>query len=95
MVLSGFLPRDMEVTVAEAEEEEAGRPPSLWEEREDSLFRLWAVEGCCRGYRSNGEGAEGLEGGGVVRTEEEEERGLSLSAAEDEEPIGGPLEDTV
>lgn len=44
---------------------------------------------------SKGEGAERLEGGGVVSTDEEEDRGLSLSPNKVEEPTGAPLEDTV
>lgn len=38
---------------------------------------------------------ERCEGGGVVSTEDEEDRGLSLSATKDEEPRGGALEDIV
>lgn len=74
--------------------EEAGGLPSLWE-CEGSLWWLCADGASERGYRSKGDGAEGLEGGGVVSTDEEEDRGLSLSATNDEEPRGGPLEDTV
>lgn len=39
-----------------------------------------------------GDGTERLLGGGVVSTEDEEDRGLSLSATKDE---GGPREDIV
>jgi len=39
-----------------------------------------------------GDGAERLEGGGVLSTEDEEDRGLSRSATKEE---GGPREDTV
>lgn len=38
---------------------------------------------------------ERCEGGGVVSTEDEEDRGLSLSATKDEEQRGGALEDIV
>lgn len=41
-----------------------------------------------------GDGAERFEGGGVLRTEDEDDRGLSLSATNDEEPRdGGARED--
>lgn len=82
------------MTVADAAEE-GGRLLSLWEESEGSLCKLCAVGANGRGYKSKGDGAEGLEGGGVVSTEDEEDRGLSLSVTKDEEPRGGPLEDTV
>lgn len=43
---------------------------------------------------SKGDEMERCEGGGVVSTEDEEDRGLSLSATKDEEPRGA-LEDAV
>lgn len=72
--------------------EEEGRLPSLWE-CEGSLWELCGVEATERGYRSKGDWAERLEGGGGVSTEDEEDRGLSLSATKEEDPRGGPLED--
>lgn len=81
------------MTEAEAAEDE-GRLLSLCE-CDESLWWLCAEEASERGKRSRGDGAERLEGGGVVSTEDEEDRGLSLSATKDEEPRGRPREDTV
>lgn len=81
------------MTVAEAPEE-AGGLFSLWV-CEGSLWWLCADGASVREYRSNGEGAEGLVGGGVVSTDDEEDRGLSLSPTKVEEPTEFPLEDTV
>lgn len=99
VVLSGFLPRVMAGMAAEAdtEEEEEDGWLSLWEEPwGGSPWWPWPM-GCCgpRGYRSKGEAAERLEGGGVVSTEDEEDLGLSWSDTKEEGPSGAPLEDII
>lgn len=81
VVRSGFL-TGIELT---EEEEEAGPLLSLWDRWEGSELRVCV----CLVNMSRGEAADGAFGGGVARTDDVDERGLSGA----EEVDAGTLED--